>query len=55
MNKNLFNRIVNAVRYDHTQNSKDVQQFMEELPVKLRLELANAIHKKMYSNIKFFH
>ena len=27
---------------------------MEELPTKLRIELAMAIHKKMYSNIKFF-
>ena len=51
----LFNRIVKAVRYDHTQNSKNVQQFIEELPVKLRIELATAIHKKMYSEIKFFH
>jgi hypothetical protein len=27
---------------------------MDELPTKLRIELAMAIHKKMYSNIKFF-
>ena len=27
---------------------------MEELPSKLRIELAMAIHEKMYSNIKFF-
>jgi hypothetical protein len=27
---------------------------MEELPAKLRIDLAMAIHKKMYSNIKFF-
>lgn len=27
---------------------------MEELPTKLRIELAMAIHKKMYSGIKFF-
>jgi hypothetical protein len=33
---------------------KDVFNFMEELPAKLRLELAMAIHKKMYSGIKFF-
>jgi biopolymer transport protein ExbB/TolQ len=52
--KDLFNRIVKAVKYDHRQNSKDVHEFMEELPSKLRIELAMAIHKKMYSNIKFF-
>lgn len=27
---------------------------MEELPNKLRVELAMAVHKKMYSTIKFF-
>lgn len=47
----LFNRIVKAVKYDHNQNSKDVHEFMEELPTKLRIELAMAIHKKMYSGI----
>ena len=50
----LFNRITKAVKYDHKQNSKDVHEFMEELPAKLRIELAMAIHKRMYSNIKFF-
>jgi hypothetical protein len=54
IDKDLFNRIVKAVKYDHRQNSKDVHEFMEELPSKLRIELAMAIHKKMYSNIKFF-
>lgn len=44
-----------ALKYDHHQNSKDVHEFMEELPTKLRLELAMAIHKKMYSGIKFFN
>ncbi|TNV87316.1 hypothetical protein FGO68_gene16420 [Halteria grandinella] len=54
IDKDLFNRIVKAVKYDHRQNSKDVHEFMEELPAKLRIDLAMAIHKKMYSNIKFF-
>jgi CRP-like cAMP-binding protein len=27
---------------------------MEDLPTKFRIELAMAIHKKMYSNLKFF-
>lgn len=52
--KELFNRLVKAVKYDHSQHSKDVHEFMEELPTKLRIELAMAIHKKMYSNIEFF-
>jgi hypothetical protein len=52
--KELFNKLVKAVKYDHNSNAKDVLNFMEELPAKLRLELAMAIHKKMYSGIKFF-
>lgn len=31
-----------------------MQEFMEKLPTKLRIELAMAIHQKMYSGIKFF-
>lgn len=49
----LANKIVNAVKYDHHQNSKDVQVFMDDLPTKLKIELAMAIHSKMYANIKF--
>jgi hypothetical protein len=44
--KELFNKLVNAVKYDHNSNAKDVFNFMEELPAKLRLELTMAIHKK---------
>ena len=28
----LFKKIVKAVKYDHHQNSKDVQEFIERLP-----------------------
>ena len=54
IDEELFNKIVKAVKYDHHQNSKDVQEFMEELPSKIRIELAIAIHNKMYSSIRFF-
>ena len=51
----LFNKLVKTIRYDHSKKQKDVLQFMEELPHKLKLELAIMIHKKMYSNITFFN
>ena len=50
----LFNRLAKTIRYDHSKKQKDTLQFMEELPYKLKLELAMAIHLKMYSNVKFF-
>lgn len=50
----LFNQLAKTIRYDHSKKQKDVLQFMEELPSKLRLELAMVIHKSMYSNITYF-
>jgi hypothetical protein len=32
-----------------------VLQFMEELPHKLKLELAMAIYSQMFKNVKFFN
>jgi len=50
----LFNKLVKTIKYDHSKKQKDVLQFMEELPHKLKLELAMAIYRKMFSNVKFF-
>lgn len=33
----LFNKLVKTIRYDHSKKQKDVLQFMEELPHKLKL------------------
>ncbi len=43
-----------TVKYDHSRKSKDVIAFMDELPHKIKLELAMQIHKKMYQTIHFF-
>jgi potassium voltage-gated channel Eag-related subfamily H protein 6/hyperpolarization activated cyclic nucleotide-gated potassium channel 2 len=40
----LFNRLTKNIRYDHGKKSKDYQEFMDELPSKLRMELTIAIH-----------
>ena len=52
--ENLFNKLVKTIRYDHSKKSKDTLQFMDELPHKLKLELAMLIHRKMYISVKFF-
>lgn len=45
----LFSKLVKTIKYDHSKKSKDVLQFMEELPHKLKVELAMAVHLKMYT------
>ena len=50
----LFNKLAKTIKYDHSKSQKDTLTFMEELPHKLKLELAAAIHKKMYASISFF-
>lgn len=50
----LFSKLASTLKYDHSKKSKDTIVFMEELPHKLKLELAMAVHKKMYANINFF-
>lgn len=42
------------MKYDHSRKSKDVISFMDELPHKIKLELAMEIHRTMYETIKFF-
>ena len=50
----LFNNLVKALRYDSSKKSKDLTQFMNELPYKLKIELAVVINKQMLSEITFF-
>lgn len=49
-----FNRLVKTIKYDHSKKQKDTIHFMEELPHKLKLELAMIMMKKMYANVAFF-
>lgn len=50
----LFKKLARTVKYDAQKKSKHVNEFMAELPHKLRLELMVFIHQKMYSTINFF-
>jgi hypothetical protein len=54
VNIELFNKLARTIKYDHTKKKKDILQFIEELPHKLKLELAMVIHQKMYSSVAFF-
>jgi hypothetical protein len=50
----LFNKLSKTIKYDHTKKKRDILQFIEELPHKLKLELAMVIHLKMYSTVDYF-
>jgi hypothetical protein len=50
----LFNRLAKNIRYDSQKIKKDNHIFLEELPSKLRLEMAMVIHHSMYQNVEFF-
>ena len=43
-----------SLRYDYSKKSKDFIDFLDELPHKIKLELAMEIHKRLYESIKFF-
>jgi hypothetical protein len=42
--KGLYSRLMRTIRYDHRKQSKDIIQFMEELPPKLKNEVTLVIH-----------
>jgi len=50
----LFERLIKTIKYDHSKRSKNFHEFIEELPPKLRLDLAAVMHKKMYASVTFF-
>lgn len=51
----LYDELRIAVKNDHSKDFIDIKQFLEELPYKLRLELALKIYKEIYINIEFFN
>jgi len=50
----LYNKCVRTVHYDHSRKQKDFIEFLDELPHKIKIELAMKIHEHMYLSIKFF-
>lgn len=50
----LYNEISKNIQYNHRKKSKDLIKFMDDLPYKLRVELAMIVHQRMYSSVVFF-
>ena len=42
----LFARLAKTIRYDHKKKSKNFNEFIDELPPKLRIKLTLKMHKK---------
>jgi len=53
LDTDLYNKLVKALRFDHSKSSKDAIEFMSELPHKLKIQLATCMHLKMYSSVHF--
>jgi len=43
------------MKYDHNKNLRDIVNFMDELPYKLKVKLAMQIHKDIYVQIRLFN
>jgi hypothetical protein len=50
----LFNKLAQTIKYDFRKGNRDVSNFVEELPHKLKVELSLVIHQQMYQAIHFF-
>jgi hypothetical protein len=50
----LYKKLHKSIQYNHSKKSRDFYLFMEELPYKLKVELAMEIHKKIYKTVNFF-
>jgi hypothetical protein len=42
----LFDELTKTIRYDHKKKSKNFNEFIDELPPKLRMKLTVKMHKK---------
>ncbi|CDW85371.1 cation channel family protein [Stylonychia lemnae] len=50
----LFRRLRLALRYDHSKNSQEQLNFLNELPQNLKVELSLVMHSELIKSVKFF-
>ena len=50
----LYSRLKQSFRFNQSKEAEDLNQFLEELPYKLKIELSIYLYEKTYSNITFF-
>lgn len=50
----LYRSLVRTIRYSHSNSSRDYINFLEDLPYKMKMEVAMVIHRNLYQTIDFF-
>lgn len=50
----LYERLKQALKYDYNKDQKDINQFVLDLPHKLKLEVSLHIHERTYKKIHCF-
>ena len=50
----MYDKLRIAIKYDCSKNYTDTKEFLEELPQRLRAELAMLIHRDIYTNFPYF-
>lgn len=50
----FHSQLVKHLQLNHKKRQKDILAFMEELPHKMRLELAMILHNQLYANVNYF-
>lgn len=50
----LYSEIRQAIRYDANQNSYELENFLKDLPLNLRMEFMMTVHNKAFENFPLF-
>ena len=52
--ENLYIRLIKSMQYVHQKNLNDLNNFVEDLPHKLKIEVSLYIYEERYKTISFF-
>lgn len=50
----IYDKVRKVIKFDSSRNQKDKNQFLQELPNKLRIELSQIMHDKIVQDLNFF-
>ena len=54
VDQDLYNKLLRNVHYDYRRRSKEFTAFIEDLPMKLKIELLMLMHQSRYHTVEFF-
>jgi hypothetical protein len=53
VDQELYNKLLRNVHYDYRKRSKEFSAFIEDLPMKLKIELLLLMHQSRYSTVEY--